>query len=231
MEQVQDGVAAVAHQHQGALRQPAAQLHDHLPRPVGEFLVPASLLLVVPRRWRQHGERRQGPMASGPGQVAQPHQGDPAQAAGLDQLLAAGTHRIAVDAPTFDLGAATPFQGFVNAEDQGTIALVQVLEQQHQQDARCLAGRPHRPIEHLMVAGVVALVAAAHDAQRRSHGALTRRQDRADQQQLRFPPGWAGEQRCEGNEYGYNGIGRGEHGWTFPSKVGSGQLTLSLYFF
>ena len=36
-----------------------------------------------------------------------------------------------------------------------------------------------------MVAGVVPLVAAAHDAQRRSHGALARGpQDRADQQQL-----------------------------------------------
>ena len=37
VEQVEDGVAAVAHQHQGTLRQPAAQLQDHLPGPVGEF--------------------------------------------------------------------------------------------------------------------------------------------------------------------------------------------------
>ena len=29
----------------------------------------------------------------------------------------------------------------------------------------------------------------------------------------------------------YHGIGQGEHGWAFPLKVGSGQLTLSLYFF
>ena len=129
------------------------------------------------------------------------------------------------------LAAATPFQGLVDAEDQWAVATIQVLEQQHQQDARCLAGRPHRPVEHLVVAGVVALVAAAHDAQCRRHGALTRGQDRADQQQLGFPPGWARKQRCEGNEQGYNGIGQGEHGWAFPLKVGSGQLTLSLYFF
>ena len=82
-----------------------------------------------------------------------------------------------------------------------------------------------------MVAGVVALVAAAHDAQRRGHGALARGQDRAHQQQLGFPPGWAGKQRGEGNEQGYNGSGQGEHGWAFPLKVGSGQITLSLYFF
>ena len=65
----------------------------------------------------------------------------------------------------------------------------------------------------------------------RGHGALTRGQDRAHQQYLGFPPGRVAEQRCEWNEYGYNGIGQGEHGWAFPLKVGSGQLTLSLYFF
>ena len=45
-------------------------------------------------------------------------------------------------------------------------------------------------------------------------------------------PSRAGKQRCEGNENGCNGIGQGDHGcWAFPSKVGSGQLALPLYFF
>ena len=44
MEQVQHGVTVVAHQHQWALRQPAAQLQYHLPGPVGELFVPESLL-------------------------------------------------------------------------------------------------------------------------------------------------------------------------------------------
>ena len=90
MEQVQDGVAAVAHQHQGAVGQPAAQLQDHLAGPVSELFVAASAL---------------------------PDQGDPAQAAGLDQVAPAGTHRIAVDAQGFDFRATAPFQGFVDAED------------------------------------------------------------------------------------------------------------------
>ena len=167
-----DGVAAVAHQHQGAVGQPAAQLQDHLAGPVSEFFVAASALPAVAFRGRQHGKEWQGPIASRPGDMAQPHQGDPAQAAGLDQVAPAGTHRIAVDAQGFDFRAAAPFQGFVDAEDQRTIALIQVLEQQHEQDASRLAGRPHRPVEHLMVAGVVEVVAAAHDAQRRGHGAL-----------------------------------------------------------
>ena len=230
VEQVQHGIAVVAPQHQGPMGQPAAQLQYHLPRPVGELFVPASLLAVVPRRGGQHREHRQGPMATGPRDVAQPHQGDPAQAAGLDQLLATGTHRVAVDAPRLDFGAATPFKGLVDAEHQRALAPVQVLEQQRQQDAGRRTGRPHRPVEHLMVAGVVALVAAAHDPQCCRHGALARGQDRAHQQHLGFPPGWVGKQRCEGNEYGYNDIGQGEHGWAFLWKVGSGQLTLSLYF-
>ena len=169
-------------------------------------------------------------MATGPRDVAQPHQGDPAQATGLDQLLATGTHRVAVDAPRLDFGAATPFKGLVDAEHRRALAAVQVLEQQRQQDAGRRTGRPHRPVEHLMVAGVVPLVATSHDAQCCRHGALARGQDRTHQQHLGFPPGWVGKQRCEGNEYGYNDIGQGEHGWAFLWKVGSGQLTLSLYF-
>ena len=80
------------------------------------------------------------------------------------------------------------------------------------------------PIEHLMVAGVVELVAAAHDAERRGHGALARGQDRTHEQELGFLPGWAGEQRCEGGQNSYNGIGQGEHGWTFREKWGQASL-------
>ena len=52
------------------------------------------------------------------------------------------------------------------AEDQRAVALIKVLEQQQQQDAGRLTGRPHRPIEHLVVAGVVL---------RRSLSPMTRR--------------------------------------------------------
>ncbi len=67
-----------------------------------------------------------------------------------------------------------------------------------------------------MVAGVVALVAASHDTERRGHGRLSWGQDRADQQELGFLPGRVGEQGCKGKKDGYNGIGQDEHGWTFP---------------
>ena len=66
-----------------------------------------------------------------------------------------------------------------------------------------------------MVAGVVTLVAASHDTERRGHGALSWGQNRANQQQLHFLPSGVGEQGCEGKENGYNGIGQGEHSWAF----------------
>ena len=81
-----------------------------------------------------------------------------------------------------------------------------------------------------MAAGVVPMVAAAYDPERRRHGALARDRDRAYQQHLCFPPSRAAEQCCEGNEYGYNCIGRGEHGSAF-SDIWIGPLTQSLYFF
>ena len=144
-------------------------------------------------------------------QCAQPHQGDPAQATGLDHLRPTGAHPVAVDAQGFNFRAAAPFQGFVDSENQRTIALVQMLEQQHEQDACRLAGRPHRPIEHLMITGVVAVVAESHDPERRCHGALAGSQYRADQQDLGFQPGRVAKQRGEGMEYGYHRVGQGEH--------------------
>ena len=73
VEQVEHGIAIVAHQHQRAVGQPATQLQYHLPGPVCELLVPASLLSVVTCRGRQHREHRQGPVASCPGNMSQPH--------------------------------------------------------------------------------------------------------------------------------------------------------------
>ena len=178
--QVNYGVAVVAH-HQGSMGQPAAQLQDHLPCPVGEFLVAASLLLVIAFRWRQHGEEGQRPVATGPGDVSLPHQRDPAQPAGLDRIAAAGTHGVSVDTQGTDLGTLTPLQGFVDPEHQRAVAMVQMLDQQPEQNLGRSKGRPCRPVQHMMVASIVAVATQTHHPQRRSHRALPWRQDRAAQ--------------------------------------------------
>ena len=71
-----------------------------------------------------------------------------------------------------------------------------------------------------MVPSVVVILAAAHDPQGLSHGALARGQDVAHQQQLGFAPRWLAEQRCEWHENGYNGSGQVEHDGTFREKSG-----------
>ena len=65
MQQFKHGVTAVGHQHQGPVGQPATQLEDNLPGPVGEFLGPSSLALVVALRGCQGGEHRQRPRPAG----------------------------------------------------------------------------------------------------------------------------------------------------------------------
>ena len=94
VEQLQDRVATVSHHHQGSVGQPATQLEDNLPGPVGEFLGPPALALIVAFRGGQGGQHRQGPDPPRPGDEGQPHQADPAQAVGFDQVAIAGAHGI-----------------------------------------------------------------------------------------------------------------------------------------
>ena len=41
---------------------------------------------------------------------------------------------------------------------------------------------------------------------------------RRERRVMLFLPSWVREQRCEGSEYGYNGIGQGEHGQAYLGK-------------
>ena len=85
------------------------------------------------------------------------------------------------------------------------------------------------PLEHLVIAGVVVIIAAAHDTERRGHGALAWGEDRAHQQQLNLPPGWAGEQRREGNKNRSNRVGQGEHRLAFFDGVRPAYPVLIIY--
>ena len=115
------------------------------------------------------------------------------------------------------------------AADQRAVAVIQVLEQQ-QQDAGRLTRRPHRPIEHLMVAGVVLWVAAAHDAPRRGDGALA--------PGVRIAP--TSSTRAFRQVGLVNSVAQGRSSDTMASgrvsmagplvRYGSSQLTPSLYF-
>ncbi len=75
-----------------------------------------------------------------------------------------------------------------------------------------------------MIAGIVAVIAVAHDAERRGYGAWAGGQYRADQQHLDFDPGSALEPRCQGSENGSNGLRQGKHGWALLWKSGQASL-------
>lgn len=128
VKQFQDRVATISHHHQGSVGQPTTQLEDNLPGPVGEFLGPPALALVVALPGGQGGEHRQGPDPLHPGDEGQPHQTNPAQAAGFDQVAVAGVYRIPVDTPGANAPTPRALQGLVHAEDQRPLAGVQMAQ-------------------------------------------------------------------------------------------------------
>ena len=87
------GVAAVSQEHQGAVGPPAAQLEDELTGPAGEFLGGLALSQVIALRGSQGGEPgRSEPAKPTPaGSRGQPHQAEPTQTAGFDQVAGAGS--------------------------------------------------------------------------------------------------------------------------------------------
>jgi hypothetical protein len=72
------GKAAVAHEDDAPLGQPAAQLQRPLPGLVGQHLVTASGLQIGPLGWRQQGQDRQGLDQPGPRRRCQHHEAEPA---------------------------------------------------------------------------------------------------------------------------------------------------------
>ena len=99
-------------------------------------------------------------------------------------------------------------------------------EQLQQQDLQNLQRRPCRPVEHMIIAGIVAVAAQTHNTERCGNRALARGEYCADQQHLHFHPslpsatigGPVLEQRCEGKEDGYNCVRQGKHGLTYCER-------------
>ena len=96
--------------------QPARDLQQRLPGPVGQLLVPLALLGGVALGGRQHGQEGQAPDAAGPGYGGQQHDAEPAQAAGLDEVAVAGADRVTVDPARLDLRAPAPLDRIVKAD-------------------------------------------------------------------------------------------------------------------
>ena len=101
-----------------------------------------------------------------------------------------------------DLRSLAPLQCLVDTEHQGAVAPVKLLKQHPQQYLGNLKGRPHRPVEHVMIARIVPVATQSHYPQRRGHRAYTRGQYPANQKNLGFPPSRGVKQYRKGDEHG-----------------------------
>jgi hypothetical protein len=212
VEQPQHGVAAVTQQHQGPVGQPAPQLEDNLSGPIGEFLGPTPPALVETLQGSQGSEHRQGPDPLVPGDGSQPHQADPAQATGLDQMAGTGAYGITVDAPCANAPTPTAFQGLMDTEHQRALAGIQIAQQEKEETLAQFSGRPAGPVEHMMILGETPFLGQAQDPQSRRDGALAWGEDRPNQEQLSFGSGRGTKHWQEGGQKVYKYSGQGKHG-------------------
>ena len=154
----------------------------------------AWLAVIEPLRRREHGEKRQPHDAAGPGYVDQQLRGQPAQAAGLDEVSLGGTNRIAVDAACVDLMSPAPLDGIVDANHHRGVCADEGSDQQAEQPASHRTRRPHGAVEHAMVDWEVVVLLPAENAQCRGDGSLAGCQDGAGHQQQDVLPGRTREQ-------------------------------------
>jgi hypothetical protein len=167
---------------------PARQLLNHLPCALGQRLRFASPRFIVLFGGRERAHPRQRPDALCPGYRCQPHQADPAQATGFDEMALAGPDWIAIDAARRDLMAPPPFNRLIDPADHRFIRAIKSTEQQPQQRLGQLQRAPYRSVEDLMVLRKLHVVLQSHRAQGCRNRALPRRQKRANQQDLCFHP-------------------------------------------
>src|SRR5215217_9291245 len=106
------------------------------------------------------------------------------QATGFDHMGMRRTHWGTVDAFGLDVIATSSLDSIIETADQDPLR-GEGHDQQAQQDMTRAQGRPARTIQHPMVVDETRLLTQPHDTQARRHGTFTRREHRANQQDLR----------------------------------------------
>jgi hypothetical protein len=188
--------AGIGQCHQPPTRQPVMHQVEHLPRPVGQLLMPSHPFLVIPFRRTQDRQKGQRPDPFGPGNRSQEHQAQPSQPTGFHEMAPAGTYRIPIIALGFDLGAPTAFDGIVQTQEYRT-ARCEHLDQPGQQQFAHSQGRPLRSVQYPVVVLEMLFGIQTHDPQNGCHGSLSRGEDRSDQQDLSMFPDALGEWACK----------------------------------
>jgi hypothetical protein len=102
-------------------------------------------------------------------------------------VLVGGTNRVTVNTLGPDLRSPTPFEGFINANDERIIR-DECFGKRAQQYAACFLTGSHGAVEYPMIAAELPFLLQAHRSQGGGHGSLTGGEDRAYEQQLDMLP-------------------------------------------
>ncbi|GAW37172.1 glutathione-binding protein GsiB precursor [Roseovarius sp. A-2] len=196
MSQLMNGKAAVTHEDDIAVGQPAAELARPLAGPVGQQLVPAATLSIGALRWRQQGQDRQGLHDACPRDRRQHHEAQPAQAAGLDEVAMTGADGIAIDAARRDLPSPPAFDGVVHSDDHRPLGH-KAIDDHDQQAARHRVSIPAGTVEDLVIAREIACRGAPRHSQTGADGALARREDGSHHQNEHMLPAGGREVRAQ----------------------------------
>jgi hypothetical protein len=114
-KEVEGGKRRVADDDNLSARQPAVNLQGDLTGPVQQRLGRSRLVGIEAPGRGKHGQKRQAHDAASPGYVDEQLRGQPAQAAGLDEVSLGGSDWITVDAARADLVSPAPLDGVVDA--------------------------------------------------------------------------------------------------------------------
>src|SRR5262249_20790921 len=104
--------------------------------------------------------------------------------------------RITIDAFRCDLLTTSPLDGVVQSQHDGSSGSKRA-HQQAEQDLTSGEGRPEGTVQHPMVVLKLRVLAQAHDAQDRGHGAFARRENCTHEQDLSVLEYRIGEKRYE----------------------------------
>jgi hypothetical protein len=163
-QDVTDGRRPVPHDHPCSTRQPARDVPEPQPGPIGDRLVPFRALRVGAFRGSPNRHKGPGPDALRPRAARQQQQRHPAQAIRLHTQRFARTNWITKDASCRHLVTASARDGFSDAHDHGLFSSHTQPNPQHPQHTAHLTTRPRCATRHAMVMLKWLFLRASHHA-------------------------------------------------------------------
>src|SRR5215212_6441942 len=141
IQEFQGGIPTICDGHDLSLWLPASYQQEHLPGPLGKWLVSSAPLLGVALGGSRSAKERQGPHPRGPWNLRQQRYAHPSEGARFDEAGVAGSNRVAVDTLRGHPLPLAALQGLIDAHHQRISFRYAALNQRISSRTR-LASRP-----------------------------------------------------------------------------------------